>query len=178
MHIRRTVSAVFLIISLLFSNFSSFLVNPVSAQDISQFEPSDTVSVYRVYYESADEIQKLMAYDLFEFNNIEEQYVLVAVNQTELKQIQEMGYKVEFDQEETANFELLSFTKDQIQTIPSYSCYRTVEETFTAAAGLAAGHPNLATWIDIGDSWEKSVGQPDGFDIRVLKLTNAGIPGN
>ena len=39
---------------------------------------------------------------------------------------------------------------------------------------LVADYPDLATWTDIGDSWEKSNGL-GGFDIFVLKLTNSAI---
>ena len=36
-----------------------------------------------------------------------------------------------------------------------YACYRTVEETTADLAQLALANPNLAQWIDIGDSWDK-----------------------
>ena len=103
MRTKRVFSCILLIISLVSFNFSSLLVLPVTAQDISQFETTEEVSVYRVYYGSADDIQKLMAFDLFEFNNLDEKYVLVAVNQAELEQIQKMGFSVQFDKEETEN---------------------------------------------------------------------------
>ena len=57
------------------------------------------------------------------------------------------------------------------QAIPGYSCYETVEETFSAAQSMTTTYPNLAEWIDVGDSWEKSQ-SIGGFDINVLVLTN------
>jgi carboxypeptidase T len=63
-----------------------------------------------------------------------------------------------------------------VQSIPNYACYETVEETFTAAQGFATGFPNLAQWIDIGDSWQKKQGT-GGYDMRVLKLTNSAVTG-
>ena len=43
---------------------------------------------------------------------------------------------------------------------------------------LALNHPNLATWIDIGDSWDKlTAGGPAGYDIYALDLTNKITPG-
>jgi hypothetical protein len=62
-------------------------------------------------------------------------------------------------------------------TIPGFSCYETVEETYLQAQAFATNKPNLATWIDVGDSWEKTAGI-GGFDIKVLKLTNSAIPGD
>ncbi|MES2957466.1 MAG: M14 family zinc carboxypeptidase [Pseudomonadota bacterium] len=64
-----------------------------------------------------------------------------------------------------------------IQSIPNFSCYETVEETYTAAAGMAVSKPNLATWIDIGDSWERGA-LGAGYDLGVLKLTNSATLGN
>ena len=63
-----------------------------------------------------------------------------------------------------------------IQSIPNYACYETVEETYAAAEAFVAARPALATWIDIGDSWEKTQGA-GGHDLRVLKLTNSAVGG-
>jgi len=176
---KKILSSFLLIVTLLSMNFSSFAAVQVEAADTSQIEVSQEFSVYRVYYEFPEQIQQLMTFDLFEFNNLEEKYVLVAVTADEVKKIEEMGFKVALDEEETANFSLLSMvSENQLNTIPGYSCYRTVEETYATAANLAAAYPNLATWTDVGNSWEKSVGQSDGYDLFVLKLTNNAITGD
>jgi len=60
--------------------------------------------------------------------------------------------------------------------IPNYSCYPTVEEVFQAGDALIAARPDLAGWVDIGDSWQKTQGQ-GGYDLRVLRLTNRAIAG-
>ncbi|MDP2007113.1 MAG: M14 family zinc carboxypeptidase [Rubrivivax sp.] len=63
------------------------------------------------------------------------------------------------------------------RSIPGYSCYETVEETFAAGDGLVAARPTLATWVDAGDSWLKANGA-GGYDLRVLKLTNSAVAGD
>ncbi len=63
-----------------------------------------------------------------------------------------------------------------IQSIQGYSCYETVEESYAAAQTFADTKPNLAQWLDVGDSWQKTQGQ-GGYDIKVLKLTNSAIGG-
>ncbi|MBC7955850.1 MAG: carboxypeptidase [Cytophagales bacterium] len=63
-----------------------------------------------------------------------------------------------------------------IQSIPGFSCYETVEETFQAAQNFATSFPNLAQWLDVGDSWQKTQNL-GGYDVRVLKLTNAAVGG-
>ncbi len=62
-------------------------------------------------------------------------------------------------------------------TIPSFPCYETVEETYSQAQAFATSKPNLASWLDAGNSWEKTVNL-GGYDIKVLKLTNSAIGGN
>jgi carboxypeptidase T len=64
-----------------------------------------------------------------------------------------------------------------VQSIPSFSCYETVEETYAAAQGFTTTYPNLATWVDVGNSWEKTASL-GGYDIFVLKLTNKSIAGS
>jgi hypothetical protein len=171
----RLFSTMLIIVCLIVSSFSSLLVSSADAQAETPEQSTSQVFVVRVYYTNQEDIQKLVPFDLFEFNDSVEKYVLVSATQSEIERIQALGFKVTVDEERTADL-ALGFGNG-IQTIPGYSCYRTVEETFAAAAALAANNPTLAQWIDIGDSWEKSVGQPDGFDMMVLKLTNSQISG-
>lgn len=136
--------------------------------------------VFRVYYQSTEDITRLKSYDLFEFNNKQEKYVLVAASASEIATIQSMGFTTTLDEEQTTNFRKLDLLKTQgLETLPPpYNCYRTVEELFGYAAALATIYPDLAELIDVGDSWEKSVGQPDGYDMMVLRLTNETITGD
>ncbi|NJL86170.1 MAG: hypothetical protein HC886_09605 [Leptolyngbyaceae cyanobacterium SM1_1_3] len=59
-------------------------------------------------------------------------------------------------------------------TIPGYTSYRTVEKTYRDLATLAANNPGLASWVDIGDSYDKvTPGGAEGYDIQVLQLNNS-----
>ena len=65
-------------------------------------------------------------------------------------------------------------------TIPGYTSYRTVEETYSSLSTLAANNADIASWVDIGDSYDKATpGGPEGYDIQALQLTNKAtdIPG-
>ncbi len=53
-----------------------------------------------------------------------------------------------------------------------------MEETFTTAENLVADYPQLATWTDVGDSWEKTQNGLEGYDLFVLKLTNSQVGGD
>jgi murein tripeptide amidase MpaA len=67
---------------------------------------------------------------------------------------------------------------EQISTIPGYPCYRTVEEIYDVLSQMAANNPDLATWIDIGDSWDKvTAGGPEGYDVHALVLTSGATGG-
>lgn len=106
-------------------------------------------------------------------------WLLVGLDDAGLSWLEASGQPFEIDAERTAEIctpPLVS--KTQQAGIPGFSCYRTVEETYAAAELLAAQRPRLVEWIDIGDSWEKQYGGPgDGFDLRVLKLTNRDTAG-
>lgn len=97
-----------------------------------------------------------------------------------LAALMELGFRYEIDHERTAKYNRTpKRLKGQTEGIPAYPCYRTVEETLADGAAMAAAHPDLAEWIDIGDSWEKTEpGGLPGYDLMVLRLTNEtnGIP--
>ncbi|WP_309569815.1 M14 family zinc carboxypeptidase [Deinococcus sp.] len=61
-------------------------------------------------------------------------------------------------------------------SIPGYSCYRTVEETYTSAQNLATQYPNLASWNAVGPTWLKTKNQ-GGYDMYDLVLTNKNVGG-
>ena len=149
-------------------------VSPNDAPD----KAAETV-VARIYYENPADLKQLANFDLFEYNNSDEQYVLAAVNPREMQTIQTIGFRVELDAVETAVFnQPVPRVLNQASGIPGYPCYRTVEETYAAAQDIVASYPNLAAWIDIGDSWEKAApGGNPGYDLMVLRLTNSAITG-
>ena len=60
--------------------------------------------------------------------------------------------------------------------IPGFLSYRTVEKTLADVAALATNNPTLASWVDIGDSYDKiTPGGAEGYDLNVLELTNKQI---
>ncbi len=99
---------------------------------------------------------------------------------TQLRDLTERGFTYSLDEALTAGIRRVTEADpNQLDGIPGYPCYRTVEETYTSAADLAAAHPDLAQWSDVGDSWEKlnpGQGLPsNGYDMMVLRLTNFNL---
>jgi hypothetical protein len=69
--------------------------------------------------------------------------------------------------------------QEALATLPDFYCYRTLDSVFSDAASFAEEHPDLAEWLDIGDSWVKqNSGSTPGYDLNILKLTNKNATGS
>ena len=104
---------------------------------------------------------------------------MAALTPAEYSSLLAQGFRIQIDPVLSAMLnQPLVRQPGQVEGIPGFPCYRTVEETYSSLGVLAAAHPNLAVWRDFGDSWEKnrSGGLP-GYDLYALELTNASIPG-
>ncbi len=134
-------------------------------------------SVVRIYFADRDELNALAGEKApWEVHHERGYAIFEVTGKTEIDALRDIGYRVEIDHAMTA--ELTTAAPDDIGLagIPGYSCYRTVEETYAAAAALAAANPTLATWTDIGNSWKKDL-DGSGYDLNVLRLTNQNIAG-
>jgi carboxypeptidase T len=141
--------------------------------------PGEGPWVVRAYYQDRQIVNQLAAQiEPWEVHH-DQGYLVVAVNQYEFEWMQQLGFDLEIDWDLTQLYNQPHVKlPGQLTGIPGYPCYRTVEETFSTAENLALSYPNLANWIDIGDSWEKiTPGGATGYDLRLLRLTNTGIPG-
>lgn len=135
--------------------------------------------VVRAYYTDDQMVRNLAVWNEPWEVNRDAGYVVVEVDQDEYARLLAAGFRMEIDAQLTTQLRRPNvMLPGQVSGIPSYPCYRTVEETFASAANIAAAYPNLAAWIDAGDSWEKMTpGGNAGYDLRVLKLTNTAISG-
>ncbi|HMN28370.1 MAG TPA: M14 family zinc carboxypeptidase [Caldilineaceae bacterium] len=142
-----------------------------------------TLVVARLYFTNEALLNELTAtLDVWEVHygqTANTQYVVAMLSLAQLNVLRDSGLHVEIDQQKTAALTLQPvFGAGQQAGIPNYPCYRTVEETYADLAALAANHPGLATWSDIGDSWNKTnPGNGAGYDLNVLTLTNRARPG-
>lgn len=141
-------------------------------------DPMDWL-VLRLFFSDFSTLNRLAGYlDIWEVNH-EQGYLVAMVSSGTYDALRLAGYRVEIDQERTARLgKANSPLPGQTAGIPGFPCYRTVEETYTDLSQIAADHPSLARWLDIGDSWEKiTPGSPPGYDINTLVLTNTSIGG-
>ncbi len=151
----------------------------VAAQTPQPPSLPETPFVGQIFFHNREQLAELSAeLDVWEVHP-QEGYLLAALTPLQAADLQSRGYLIQADAAKTA---LLNRPPEEIpyQTsgIPGYPCYRTVEETYADLSALAAAHPDLAQWTDIGNSWEKTQpGGSDGYDIYALRLTNQDIPG-
>ncbi len=142
-------------------------------------EPFEDVKFFRVYFDEIDTAHNIVITMNALESKYEKGYVIVEVTTgEEYDLLLGTGLKIEEIPNPLADkiAEMQEAALVQTSGIPAYPCYRTVEETFASAASIAANYPGLATWTDQGDSWEKTNGL-GGYDLYVLKLTNAAVPG-
>ncbi len=168
---------------LLFSATSSWASN-ITSDDIPQIDDSpmfqplitDTIQIVRVYYLNQDMLNRIAArMEPWEVNrNLG--YLIVEVDASEYDWLIKNGLRVEIDQHLTQQYNIQrEGSPEQVSGIPGYSCYKTVEETYAFAELMVITYPNLAEWIDIGDSWKKTQSSNMGYDLKVLRITNKNI---
>jgi carboxypeptidase T len=151
------------------------LITPSGASSMperSGMATADRGVVARIYYADRAELAQLTGrLDIWEVHR-DQGYVIAALSVDEWQRLATQGYRVQLEAEMTVElYRPRVNAPGQINGIPSYPCYRTVEETYTTAQNIVTQHPTLAQWIDIGDSWQKTR-DLGGYDLRVLKLTN------
>ena len=154
---------------------------PPAAQSQTATPPAaaEPPLVVRIYFTTLAERDKLAGM----VDALEEStaggYLGALVSPTEYQALLAAGYQIEIDTTRTALLrQPAQRLPGQASGIPGFPCYRTVEETYASLGQLAADHPDLAAWTDIGDSWEKATyGGGAGYDLHVLVLTNHAHPG-
>ena len=152
---------------------SSASVPPTPLAAPAQAPPSQTLIV-RVYFEYKSTVNRLAAVlDVWEVNQAEG-YLVAAITSDQVGWLKQQGFTVVVDDTKTAALNRpLAAIPGQTSGISGFPCYRTVEETYLELSQLAAAHPELAEWIDIGDSWQKATSAGEaGYDIHSLVLSN------
>ena len=131
-------------------------------------------AVVRIPFPDEETLARLAAWlDVWEVHR-REGFLVAWVTAQERRVLEAQGIPVTEDPEATAQVSR-PFLRSGGQEggIPGYACYRTVEETYADLAGLAQAHPELARWVDWGDSYDKvTPGGPEGYDLQALELTN------
>ncbi len=167
----RRFGFVLLLFAVFFSTVCGAPVQASAAVDAGG--PTDML-VARLYYTSPAQLADLArTLDIWE-SHPDESLLVVYLSQAEVDELRSQGYRVELDAAKTA---LVNTPRvimpGQVDGIPGYTCYRTVEETYAALQTLNSTYPDLVLLQDIGNSWDKATpGGPGGYDIQLIRLTN------
>lgn len=132
--------------------------------------------VVRVYYKEIADIQKLMDYDVHEYNNLAEQYVIVTVNAEIYNKLAADGWHMEID---------AAATEAMNSAYLFNGGYRTTAEIYAELNSINTANPSLTQLIDYGNSYCKTVGgcttpaghNLPGHDLLAMRVTNEAIPG-
>jgi hypothetical protein len=134
-------------------------------------------AVVRAYFHDRAQVERLARERSPWSVDYRKGYLVVDVDAAGWLRLVELGFRIEIDEERTARYRTPSQRLGgQVSGIPGFPCYRTVEETYAAAEAIVSAHPQLATWTDIGDSWDRTGGF-GGYDLMVLRLTNGAVAG-
>ena len=128
-------------------------------------------------YENPKQLQRIASRFQHLIVDRQARTVKVEAMPEDLAALRAAGFKYEVDQTATAQFQrlqsALKSSLDGTKSIPGYSCFRTVEETYQTMDQLAASKPNLASVRVIGPSWQKTQNAATGYDLKVFKITNS-----
>lgn len=152
------------------------LAGAVAEAPSARMPAGDGPWVVRAYFDSKPQLHLASARNPPWEVRHDQRYALFEVaNRFEYARLLGIGLRLSIDPE------LSLLARDPaaaLRSIPSFGCYRTVEETLADIDALAAAHPGLASVIDIGDSWEKQRNPDAGYDLKVLRLRNPAVAGN
>lgn len=141
----------------------------------------DAPHVVRIYYDDLKDLAQLQAYDVWEYNNLDEKYVLAAVDNAGYESLIRQGWTVTVEPD-AAELYLRSPAADQA----FYSGYRTVDELYADLEDLNNNFPDLTELVVYGQSHCLAKGgctTPGGdvlpgYPLRAFRITNEGIPGS
>ncbi len=170
---------------------SAIYANPQSsAETLLNIQQEIAVTnIYRAYFPSEDIADKaaISFHSQLLESHVADGYLIMELTEEEKSKLKKFDFHftpaTEFIKQRNSRLEAIennlnnNFDSLNAQSIPGRDCFETVEETFAAAESLASSNPEIAQWIDIGDSWEKT-NNYGGWDIQVLKITNSSVAGD
>ncbi|WP_374689844.1 M14 family zinc carboxypeptidase [Promineifilum sp.] len=137
--------------------------------------------VARVYYDNVRDIARLHAFDVWEYNNLTERYVLVAVDRAGYETLARQGWRLQVDEAATAQA-----ARPMARRAGFLDGYRSLDDLYRDVAALAAAYPQLTELVDYGQSHCLSRGgcvtlggqaQP-GYPLQAIRVTNEAVAGS
>ena len=152
----------------------------LSRSSVAAAAQPPSVYLVRVYFQTQAERDQLARQLDGQEASTRGGYLTAIVDEAQYQALLAAGRHVEVDGPRTAllNQPLRQTPSQPAGGIPGFPCFRTVEETYQSMQLLTMRYPNLAGWLDVGDSWNKvTSGGAPGYDLKVLTLTSQARPG-
>src|SRR6187431_706506 len=92
--------------------------------------------VVRAYYRNIEDISRLVDYDVWEYNNLKEHYVLVAVSHAQYAELVKAGWRLEIDSDASAQID-----PERLRGI--LDAYRNVDAIYADLDNIGATHPSI-----------------------------------
>lgn len=145
--------------------------------------PPDPPLVVRIYYDDIGDLALLEGIDLWEYNNLDERYVLGTIDYSGYTKLLERGWNVVIDSA-APDQHLDPGRPENERTF--YGDYRTVQELNARLEALASVNLPLSTLVPYGKSYcltHHGCTTPggdliSGFPLLALRITNENIPGS
>jgi hypothetical protein len=142
--------------------------------------------VVRVYYNDRRDIARLHAFDLWEYNNRAERYVLVAVDPAGYEALARRGWRLQVDRAATAEATTAQVARSPARLSSFLDGYHTLDELYDDMAALTAVHPRLTELVDYGKSYCLNRGgcvtlggqESPGSPLRAVRVTNEAVVGS
>lgn len=144
-------------------------------------EPPSEFLVVRIYYEAIEDLAGLQSIDVWEYNNLQERYVLAALDLARYEALIRQGWKVEVD----AN-QQLQLALGSSEWVDDYDRYLTVAELYDELDRINSAAPDLTEIVAYGESHCRAVGgcrtpggdSLPGYPLLALRITNENVPGS
>ncbi|MEH6420651.1 M14 family zinc carboxypeptidase [Pseudomonas sp. CGJS7] len=128
------------------------------------------------HYDNPAQLQRLASRFQHLIVDRESKTVKVEAMPEDLTALRNAGFDYRVDQDATDQLQRLQTSLQGslrgAKSIPGFSCFRTVEETYTTMDQLAQSKPNLARIVNIGPTWQKTRNPATGYDMRALRISN------
>ena len=137
--------------------------------------------VIRIYYDKIGDLAALQSFDVWEYNNLQEQYVLAVVDRAGYETLMDRGWTVAIDSEQQQ-----AVTRNLSVGAGFFGGYRTIAEIHDDLATINTAAPNLTEIVTYGQSYCQTIGgcrtpgddDLPGYPLLALRITNEDMPGS
>ena len=139
--------------------------------------------IVRVYYDEIGDLTELEDIDIWEYNNLDERYVLGTTDYNGYTKLREQGWNVIIDNAALDQHLNLGHPESG-RTF--YGDYRTVQELYAGLEALASLNLHLSVLVPYGESHcltrdgctTPGGDQLSGFPLLAMRITNEDVPGS